>query len=393
MKRLFSIFLSMLLISLVAGCDKLKADGDTSAPSKAPVPEKPGVSQPKDDATESRPVSESSQTGGETTADPVEAEDPLVFTDESELQEILQGEWKYTSPYTGDDQLELHFSGDGNYYMEFETSGGDFLYTYNGSYEIDTWTGESIDPPDMILFTLEETTDENFLEGLPFSMGDYVISQKTLCDGEIMFQLGQTNNGDGFFSLLFEDYSPVLRRSIDWQPQGETEKDAEFFASVWKVDHESRTVWLDTTSLDGIFVNEDRHEALPYPVADDVDLYDPYPFGNALTPGETCTVVTDAEGVVQVLEPFYSRKAMLSEEEAFSLLADYEEVQGYLQQGMIMQMNGSTEEIEGVTCQLVQLGTDDGELFTSEHLYAVSDLGFAYRYDTSDEAWVLLAFG
>lgn len=392
MKRLFSIFLSMLLIGSFAGCDKLKADGSTSAPPKVPVPEKPNVSQSKGDVQESRPAPESSLVGGETAAGS-ETEDPLIFADEGELQEILQGVWTYASPYTGDDQVELHFSGDGNYYMEFETSGGDFLYTYNGSYEIDSWTGESIDPPDMILFTLEETTDENFLEDLPLSLGDYVISQKTLCDGEIMLQLGQANNGDGFFSLQFGDYYPVLRRSIDWQPQGETEKDAEFFASVWKVDHESRTVWLDTTSLDGIFVNEDRHEALPYPVADGVDLYDPYPFGNALAPGETCTVVTDTEGVVQVLEPFYSRKAMMSEEEVFSVLADYDEVQGYLQQGMTMQMDGSTEEIEGVTCQLVLLGTDDGELFTPEHLYAVSDLGSAYWYDTTNEVWALLAFG
>ena len=84
---------------------------------------------------------------------------------------------------------------------------------------------------------------------------------------------------------------------------------------------------------------------------------------------------------------------MMSEEEVFSVLADYDEVQGYLQQGMTMLMDGSTEEIEGVTCQLVTLGTDNGEHFVAEHLYAVSELGNVYWYDMTSEIWMMLAFG
>lgn len=395
MKRLLTFFLTAaLLLGMLAGCGSSQTAENSAAAPKPSVPEKPEASQTQREESASSAPSESSQTTDQTESPPTETEDPLAFQDASELRALLAGEWTYRSPNTGDDQVWITFSEDGSYFLENETSGGDFRYTYSGSYQIDSWTGETVDPPDMLNFSLSETTDEDFSAGPDFPMGDYIISRKTICDGEVMIQLGQANNGDSFFSLKFEDYSPVLRKSVGWQPQGEVRENAEFVASVWKVDHETRTVWLDDTALDGIWVNDGRHESLPYAAAEQVDLFGVYPFDeNALAPGETCSVITDKEGVVQILEPFYSRKAMLSEEEAFSILAEYEEIQLHLAQGMTMLWDGSTEEIEGANCLLIAVGTDHNEHFVQEYLYAVSDLGIAYWYDADGDAWLPLAFG
>lgn len=395
MKHLLAVFLTAsLLLGMLTGCGSSQTAESAGASQKPSIPEKPDTSQTQRNESASLASSESSQATGQTESSPAKTEDPLMFKDESELRALLAGKWTYRSPITGDDQVWITFSEDGSYLLENETPGGDFQYTYSGSYQIDSWTGETVAPPDMLTFFLLETTDEDFSAGLDFPMGDYIISQKTLCDGEVMIQLSQANNGDGFFSFKFEDYSPVLRKSTGWQPQGEVRKNAEFVASVWKADHETRTVWLDDLTLDGILVNAERQEALPYPVAEQIDLLGEYPFDeNALIPGEACSVITNEEGVVQMLEPFHSRKAMLSEEEAFSILSEYEEIQLFLAQGMTMLWDGDTEEIEGANCLLIAVGTDHNEHFVREYLYAVSDLGIAYWYDAVSDAWLPLAFG
>ena len=120
----------------------------------------------------------------------------------------------------------------------------------------------------MLMLTLSKTAANGPVNRPIYSAGDYLITQKTLCDGEVMLRLLQLNNGDSTFSVCFDDWAPVLKRDTGWQPQSERREGDAFYAAVWKAD--GQLVWLDDAAEDGS--NIGRHESLPYLVAPQVDM-------------------------------------------------------------------------------------------------------------------------
>ena len=88
----------------------------------------------------------------------------------------------------------------------------------------------------------------------------------------------------------------------------------------------------------------------------------------------------------------YDGAAMISEEEAFDVLAEIYDVQSYIAQGMSMVSYGTTEYLDGEDHLLIELGTEYGNSFDTEFIYAVS-WGSVYQLDGLNGEWIPVGFG
>lgn len=77
---------------------------------------------------------------------------------------------------------------------------------------------------------------------------------------------------------------------------------------------------------------------------------------------------------------------------AYGVLEEYDEIQYYEKQGMVLLYTGETEEIEGKTCMIFAMGTDHGDQFVRERFYGVSEDKVFY-YDPIDDKWIHLGMG
>ncbi len=90
----------------------------------------------------------------------------------------------------------------------------------------------------------------------------------------------------------------------------------------------------------------------------------------------------------------YSDDVGVSDEvmNAYGYLSENDEIKYYTDMGMILQYTAETQEIDGKTCLVFVLGTDNAEQFVRERYYAVHDTQI-YSYEASDDEWSLLGAG
>lgn len=88
----------------------------------------------------------------------------------------------------------------------------------------------------------------------------------------------------------------------------------------------------------------------------------------------------------------YDGAAIISEQEAVDTLSQIIEVQELLAQGMVMASYGDTAYLDGEEHVCIAVGTDDGDQFVTEYLYAVSRLS-VYSMDPVSGEWVIVGFG
>ena len=179
----------------------------------------------------------------------LDASDPLDFAKEADVRAILEGEWVYCPPVSNTPAAWLTFSENGNFRMRVKDPESGMVWEDAGFCQLDRWNAGENEAPDMLMLTLSQTAANGPANRPMSSAGDYLIVQKTLCDGEIMLSLLQLNNGDSTFSVCFDDGAPVLKKDTGWQPQSERREGDAFYAAVWKVD--GRLVWLDDATEDG----------------------------------------------------------------------------------------------------------------------------------------------
>lgn len=374
-----------LVLFLLPGCDtqtwKAPQSGDESGNSSSQSAPSPSPSE-----------EESSLPDG--AEEP--ASDPLDFADEDALRTVLEGEWVYCPPASDIPAAWITFSKDGKFHVRLENPEDGAILEENGVYQLDWWDAGSEEAPDMLCLTFSENFGGS-ISAQVSSGGDYLLSQKTLCDGEIVLGLMQLNNGDTMFSLYFSDMFLVLKRHTGWQPQGEVRKSETFYASAWKVDYEAQTLWLDDVTLDDEYANTGRYEALPYQASPKLDLAS-LP-SHLLVDGGVWIVQTDKMGRIEAIEPYIEENDELAElvgateEEAMNYLSQVYEVQEYLEQGMTMLSEGKIEVIEGENCLVIALGTEHEEHFVHELFYAVSGTGMIYSYDLLEDSWNVVGMG
>ena len=73
---------------------------------------------------------------------------------------------------------------------------------------------------------------------------------------------------------------------------------------------------------------------------------------------------------------------------ATELLLETDEVKNAVKSGMKIMYTGETQMIEGRTCLLFVLGTDNGEQFVRERYYGVCD-NLIYAYDAVNDSWAV----
>ena len=73
---------------------------------------------------------------------------------------------------------------------------------------------------------------------------------------------------------------------------------------------------------------------------------------------------------------------------AAEILSEAAEVKAAVEQGMKIMYTGETQMIEGRTCLLFVLGTDNGEQFVRERYYGVCD-NLIYAYDAVNDSWAV----
>ncbi|MBM6830385.1 hypothetical protein H9X85_12210 [Anaerotignum lactatifermentans] len=315
------------------------------------------------------------------------AADPLDFADENALKAVLEGQWEYCPPASFEPALWISFTKDGKVHERIKNPNGTYQER-NGSYQLKRWEMQLEAVPNLLQIQFP-------VAGGYVTTSDFLIYRKTLCDGKIVLELMQMNNGDSTFSTHFSDTCPVLERATIWQPQGTVKKGETFYGAVWKMNPTTKTVWVDDVVEGG--VNIGRYESLPYQAAPQLDL-------NALPPqllvnGGIWTIQTDSMGRITAMEPYIYGEyddgydMEMTEEEAATILSGFTEVQFYLNQGMSMFFDGDIEVISGETCIVIALGTNHSDYFVRELYYAVSPYGTVYSYDVITDTWNLLGLG
>lgn len=98
--------------------------------------------------------------------------------------------------------------------------------------------------------------------------------------------------------------------------------------------------------------------------------------------GETISYyyTPETESLSQATEVF-------SFDEASEILSEVPEVDEYINMGMSMMCDGTTENIGGEECLCIDLGTNSPEKFTREKFYAVSPSGSVYSMDIITCEW------
>ena len=90
--------------------------------------------------------------------------------------------------------------------------------------------------------------------------------------------------------------------------------------------------------------------------------------------------ITDADG---------SGRDCPTSEQAFELLREKESVRYYLELGMAMLDTDQQETVNGQSCRIISLGSDQEAHFVQEFQYAVSYSGI-YVYDVISDEWLEL---
>lgn len=372
--------LAVALTALLAGCGK---DETLLPPPNIDLP-KPAVSQP---VSVQMPVEEPQPESP--------SADPLAFKNEAALRKILVGTWTYGIEQWEKENTEapqqITLRADGSFQIKAlvwqDTS---CEYTYMGKWTLERLYAEHEDPPDLLCLELDET-DDPFLDGWQ-SLGDFLLAQRTLCDGSIVLGLSQANNGDSLFSYWYEDTWPVWQRMAELPlPQENLRKNDSFFALLWKMEYDGSgySIWLDDFQTD-TFENEGRYESLQYRLAPNASLSRELTAedGQGPLPGSLYQIDTDEKGQVTAAFLYDSGPAApLSEEEAAGLLSELEEVKEYLESGMIMLFDGDEGEFGGERCVIIALGTNNEASVVREYYYAVAPSGAIYRLNPVDGTW------
>ena len=172
----------------------------------------------------------------------------LACADEYDLRTLLTGDWVYRDPGSGEITAAIRFDREGRMTVDLGGETGTFTSWFDRLYAED---GET---PDL----LEISPEEDALAFLPGffaeSGGGAYLIDLAQCDGELLLQLSQANNGDGALSWILphtagSDYSFLLHRYTG-ASDATVEHDGPFFpAIVWKADGEEGLLWLQPVTI------------------------------------------------------------------------------------------------------------------------------------------------
>lgn len=325
---------------------------------------------------------------------------------QNDMCAYLAGDWSLYVPSAHAEALWLTIAEDGTYSLRVDTGAGMWqydgeempTYRYNGTWTLEPW--EDAETPFLICFGLNET-DDPFFDGWN-SIGDFVIEEVTVCDGQLLVRFNQMNNGD---SVLMEHIgwgSPwILTRGDERAVTEEVHANDTFYAHLWKSRYgcssqpgdvgEGRfVIWADALEMVDEFTFENSvRECVPYLVSDNGDEStsglsggpdELFAYGDAIY-----LLTTDAAGEI-ISAAYYPTERPVSEAEAAEILVNIDEVRMMFADGMKMSFDG-TEIIWNSRCRIAWMCTDHEEHLVREVEYAVDPYGVVFRYDPAGDCW------
>lgn len=410
--RMFAGLLCLLmLLSMLCGCET-----DKKQPKIGTTPvsdDKPGslsdklqemTAQTPDDppkAPEQKPEEEAPE-------QPADAEKPSVPEAENQLHAwelkteeqakwYYAGDWMLYVPGCWNNMLWMTLSEDGTYRIELDTE--EIILGYSGSWDV--FETEGYETPFALHLGEAVETNDSMFAGWP-SIGDFIFEELTLCDGLILANPVQLNNGESILSEHFGLDTPmVMTRNTEQQVTAKRHMNDTFYAHLWKSRYGCSSepgdfgfgefvIFVDDVTLleDDTIVNTDR-QSVPYIVGEGNDENlsglsggpdGVYAYGDEVyrvTVNENSEIV-DAE--------FVPTKPAPSEEEALQLLENFEEVRFLLNEGKSVLSEG-TDILYGEKAIFIAFGDDLPEQFVITDRYAVSASRFVYCYNAADDDW------
>lgn len=414
--RRISVFASLLLMAfLFCACSDILFPfnpPDTPSESDSPTPET-SVDQTEQETTE---VSQTAADNGTSDSQP-DVSAPV--TGEADAKAYLVGSWRCYSPDAHADIMWLDINEDGSYSITVDSGAGlwgynteSVKYSYTGNWNVEPW--EDSEYPYMLRLALTETNDSMFQDYS--GLGDFLFREISLCDGDLMMELVQLNNGDGLYTRFFM-YTQlwVLERTDDRPLTQSVRKDAVFYGHIWKMLYgPDSCIFVDDVTLnpDGSMINDIR-ESVRYLLSgkdtENISILTGGPDGILSHGNDVYEFITNAEGEIisaryiptvytdldndfgPLLQNAYQKVAdPLTEDGAGMILRSIDDVQPYLDAGMSILFDGKGKLSDDETSSdyiFLTLGTDNAEQFIREIKYAVAEDGLVYRYDAVTDQW------
>lgn len=328
---------------------------------------------------------------------------------EEEMLQFFAGEWALYNCSAHADVAWLTMGEDGTFAATVDTASGLWgadepdaeTYSYKGTLEFLPF--EEAETPFIVRFRPTET-DDAFFDGWD-SIGDFIFTEVSLCDGELLVNFGQANNGESFLSerVGMDCLMTFMREDARTVDETAQRKNDTFNAAIWKSRYgdssepgdfgEGRFVlWVDDVEvLDDYTIVNDVRESVPYIVSDggndeNLCMLSGGPAGWFVYDAGIYQVTTDENG--EIIDAVYiPTTPTISEENAAWILESIDEVRMMMQDnGMTMLFDGE-ENVWGENCRIVWLGTDHPGNFVREVEYAVTPYGDVYRYDVIEDCW------
>lgn len=376
-KRVLALILStVLLLTLLAGCtQKPTEQTETTTAVEAPA------------VTEPAPAEKTHLHSWE-------------ITTEEEARDYYVGQWKLYEPGAYGDVLSLTLAEDDTFAMEIVTDENGQMSHYSGTWEIEMYEDGYL--ACAVNLHLQDTDDDYFAQWE--SIGTFAFEELSHCDGELLANMHQLNNGDSVYTIYcttaFENpNTAVLHKPLEDTTEQERRTNDTFYAHMWKSRYGDQgqegdfgfgqfVVYVDDVELQNeTQIINDVITSVPYIVGDDEDTGylsggpdGLYPYGS-----DVYRLTTDADGVITSAEYICTDPAP-TEEEAFMLLQNYDEVRLMMEEGMTMLYDGQ-DSLFGVNVAMVSMGTNHEDNFVREVQYAITPYSDVYRLDMERNEW------
>ena len=402
-KRIFAILLSFIaVVSLFSACKPDRTEPDAA--------DNPAIEL---NDTEEKP-DEENKSSGETAEDPASSDEDenadekvpeeTVLSPEEEAALYYTGNWSFYVPSLLTEAAHLIVGEDGTYTAQVisadaftDTDGDAAPCAYRGTWSLVPAEGYLI--PYGIRLSLEYT-DDALMEGWR-SIGDFVFDKLTLCDGQLLADLIQLNNGDSFISMhLDRELSGVLTKDTDLEVTETRRAGQSFYAQMPKNRYGYRSepgdfgygefvIFVDEVTLggDGYEIINDVRESVPYIVGEGEGTSELsggndglMPYGNGVY-----RITTDSEGKI-IDARFIPTDPPPTEDEAIAVFENCAEVIELMQSGTKWMSEG-IDVIDSQNSLIFVFGSDRYGQFVREERYAVSSSLDVYHYDPVMDQW------
>lgn len=417
MKRVFALFLcTLMFLSLLCGCSSIKnlpiikdlpVVGTTTAVQTTTTISQT-TSSASSAATSAMTTTASTTTTTTTTVQTTTTTAPVIpesaayphswsLETAEDAADYLVGKWELYSADAHAEVMRLTLSENGSYMLELDTGAGLWYdedntaptYHYSGAWELFPYE----DCESGYAFSLKlNKTDDPVFDGWP-TIGDFTFEEASFCDGKLMMELIQLNNGESVFTEhIGMDALWILMRDDDRELTEEPIKNDTFYALLWKTLYGSNeendtgryVLFADDIDMVNDFeYTNDIRESVPYFVSDNADESVSWlsggPDGFFSHGDDVYLLTTDDKGEIISAE-FVNTTPPPSEERAQYLLEDCPETRALIESGMDVHFDGiSALWDESVLC--VSIGTGSGDDYVSAGQYVITCDEYIYRFN------------